>query len=217
MKQPFSHAVSSHFTDLHSHFTSLLPRIELHGRIYFRHLRCQHQKDDAIQEMRALAWKWFLRLQECGKDPQDFIKSFTTLLARAVNSGRRLVGMEKCKDAMNHATQRRDGFSVEALPHSHRISHDQLHSNNGQRRQDTVEERLRDNTVTPIPDQVQFRLDWSAWIATLTGIERRLIGAMADGERTKDISQRFELSPGRISQLRREFHSDWTRFCGESV
>jgi hypothetical protein len=33
------------------------------------------------------------------------------------------------------------------------------------------------------------------------------------GERTLDVSQRFGLCPGRISQLRREFCEDWERFC----
>ena len=39
---------------LHVVFMTLLPRIELHGRIYFRHLS-PHQKADAVQEMRGLA------------------------------------------------------------------------------------------------------------------------------------------------------------------
>jgi hypothetical protein len=74
---------------------------------------------------------------------------------------------------------------------------------------------LRDNTVTPVPDQVQFRIDWPAWLATLTARERRMIRAMARSERTKDLSRQFELSPARISQIRREFRDAWARFCGE--
>ena len=73
---------------LHARFLLILPRVELHGRIYFRHVRCPHKKADAIQEMRALAWKWFLRLHQLGKDPAGFVTTFATLLSRAVNSGR---------------------------------------------------------------------------------------------------------------------------------
>ncbi len=62
---------------------------------------------------------------------------------------------------------------------------------------------------------MQFRIDWPAWLATLTARERRLIRAMAQNERTKDLSRQFDLSPARISQIRREFREDWTRFCGE--
>jgi hypothetical protein len=205
-----------HFAALHAQFLVILPRVELHGRIYFRFLSL-HQKTDAIQEMRALAWQWYLRLHERGKDPSDFMKAFTTLLARAVNSGRRLVGAAKAKDAMNPATQRRHGFQVEALPTSFRTSYDQLYAvPNGQELHDTFEERLRENTTTPVPDQVQFRIDWPAWLATLTGRERRMIRVMAKNESTKNLAHQFDLSPARISQKRREFHDEWQRFCGET-
>ena len=134
---------------LHTRFLLILPRVELHGRIYFRHLR-PHQRADAIQEMRALAWKWFLHLHEQGRDPTDFLKAFTTLLARAVNSGRRLAGMAKAKDVMNPATQRRRGFTVEPLPASSAAGHEHLYAEvHGQQLHDAYEERLRDNTITP--------------------------------------------------------------------
>ena len=203
-----------HLATLHAQFLVILPRVELHGRIYFRFL-APDQKDELIQEMRALAWKWYLSLHERGKNPTNFVKAFTTLLARAVFSGRRLVGLEKAKDVMNPHTHRRHGFEVEPLPMSPRTSHEQLYSMpHGQDLHDAFEERLRDNTTTPVPDQVQFRLDWPAWLRTLTGRERRIIKAMARNETTKDISREFELSPARISQLRREFHDEWQQFCG---
>jgi hypothetical protein len=201
---------------LHTRFLALLPRVELHARIYFRHLRCPHRKADAIQEMRALAWQWFLRLHQRGKDPGDFLTAFTTLLARAVHSGRRLAGQAKARDVLNPAAQGRHGFTVEPLPSATRTSHERLYcSPQGQGLHDAFEERLRDNTITPVPDQVQFRIDFPAWLATLTARERRLVCAMADNERTLDLSKRFAVSPGRISQLRREFHDDWRHFCGE--
>lgn len=49
-------------------FLTLLPRIETHARIYFRHLKCPDRKQDCVQEVIALAWKWFVRLAERGKD-----------------------------------------------------------------------------------------------------------------------------------------------------
>jgi hypothetical protein len=106
---------------------------------------------------------------------------------------------------------------VESLPISPRTNHEQIYSlPRGQQLHDAFEERLRDNTITPVPDQVQFRLDWPQWLATLTGRERRMIRAMARNERTKDLSEAFEVSPARISQMRREFHDGWQRFCGDA-
>jgi hypothetical protein len=211
---PTARAVSAE--DLHAGFLLILPRIELHGRVYFRHVRCPHKKADAIQEMRCLAWQWFLRLHDRGRDPADFLTGFVSLLARAVNSGRRLAGMAKAKDVLNAATQRRHDFRVERLPSCTQASHEKLYAEvHGQELHDAFEERLRDNTITPVIDQVQFRLDWPAWLATLTGRERRMIRAMALSERTLDLSKQFEVSPARISQMRREFFEGWQRFCGD--
>ena len=53
-------------------FLAILPRIELHGRVYFRHVRCAQQQAEFLQEMRALAWLWFLRVVRQGKAPEAF-------------------------------------------------------------------------------------------------------------------------------------------------
>ena len=141
---------------LHARFLAMLPAIERRGGCYFRHVRCPHRKADAVQEMTALGWRWFLRLHQRGKDPSEFPTGFTTLLARAVNSGRRLVGMAHAKDALNPAAQRRHHFTVEVLPSSLGVSHEWRNAMpHGQELQDAYEERLRDNTVTPVPEQVR--------------------------------------------------------------
>jgi hypothetical protein len=63
-------------TDLQGRFLALLPRIERHGRVYFRHLRCAHRQEEMLQEMRALAWRWFLQLVRRRKAPADFPSAF---------------------------------------------------------------------------------------------------------------------------------------------
>ena len=100
---------------LHTRFLQLLPKIKTHAQIAFRHIPCCHRREDAVQEVCCLGWKWFTRLVERGKDAEDFPMAFAELLARAVRSGRRLVGMNKAKDPMNPLTQRREGFTVELL------------------------------------------------------------------------------------------------------
>jgi hypothetical protein len=199
---------------LQATFQAIPPRIETHAAIYFRHLRCPQTKADMVREMRSLAWKWLIRLTKKGKDVNDFPVTFVWLLAKAVASGRRLTGMQKAKDVLNPATQKRRGFSVEPLEPSTRISHERLYAvPNVQELHDAYEERLRDNTLTPVPDQVQFRIDFAAWLDCLTARERKIIQAMAMSEQTKVIAQQFHVSPGRISQMRQELHDDWVRFC----
>jgi hypothetical protein len=201
---------------LHAAFLSILPRIERHARLSFRGLRCPQRQDDAVQETLALSWRWFVRLVERGKDPLTFPVVLAAYAARAVRSGRRLCGQGSGKDVPSSLAQQRHGFRVEALPASAASAHEERHGAvHGQQKQDAWEERLRDNTQTPVPDQVAFRLDFPAWLRTLTARERRLVRAMARNERTLDLSRHFGLSPGRISQLRRELHNGWTRFLGD--
>jgi len=198
-------------------FLDLVPKIQTHAAIYFRGIRCPAKKADKVAETVALAWRWFLTLTRQGKDASQFVMVFAFTVARSVKCGRRLAGMEPARDVMSERCQQRHNFTVESLPSSTPSPHENLFSQpHGQQRQDAFEERLRDNTITPIPDQAAFRIDFPAWLQTLTPRERRLIRGMARNERTKDLSKEFELSPGRISQLRSEFHQGWTKFVGDT-
>jgi hypothetical protein len=200
----------------HSAFLALLPRIELHARITFNRVKCPATREDRVAECIAVAWKWYARLNERGKDVNQFVMVFVSLVARAVKSGRRVAGMEKAKDVMSEQAQRRHGFTVERLPASSSATHEELYGDpNGQRRHDAWEERLRDNTVTPPDEQAAFRIDFMAWLRSLTPRERRLVRAMAMNERTQDLARQFDVSSARISQLRREFRDGWAAFCGE--
>lgn len=214
MCAPTIHPLSSaQLANLHTRFLVLLPKIETHGRIYFRHLR-PHQKDEVLQEMRSLAWLWFLRLAQRGKDAAEFLATFNDFLVRAVSNGRRLMGNEKAKDAMCALTQRRRGFKVQPLPAATRKPLEARYSMvHGQRNHDAFEERLCDNTQTPVPDQAAFRIDWPAWVRTRTERDRRIIDDLMIGDRTLDVSRKHGLSPARISQLRREMQDDWQAFC----
>jgi hypothetical protein len=202
--------------ELQSAFLGILPRIELHAGIYFRHVRCHDTRAERVAETLALAWKWFLRLSEKGKDASGFPTVLAHYAARAVKSGRRVCGQHRSTDVTNPLTQKRHGFRLESLPISTRMAQESLYgAPGGQRLHDVFEERLVDNTVTPPDEQAIFRIDFAAWLESLTPRERGLVQAMAANERTLDISKAFALSPGRISQLRRTFHQGWERFCGD--
>ncbi len=186
-------------------FLSLVPRIERHGRVFFRHLKCPHRKQDAVSEMVALAWKWFLRFVERGKDPTRFPSALATYAAKAVNSGRKLAGMDKAKDVLSPRAQKEKGFTVASLPNG-----SSLHGN-------VFDEALQDNTRSEVPDQVHFRIDFPAWRLTRTERDRRLIDDLMLGHRTLDVARRYGLSQARVSQLRREFQEDWQRFNDEPL
>src|SRR5262249_4397288 len=159
-------------------------RVEAHGRVYFRHVRCPDRKEELLAELRGLAWKWYVRLVRRGKDVLAFVSALATYAARAVNSGRRVCGHERKKDVLSPLAQRLQGFAVEALPQATTASHELLYgSPHGQERLDAFEERLRDNTQTPPDEQAAFRIDFPAWRRTRSERDRRVLDALMRGER----------------------------------
>jgi hypothetical protein len=181
----------------------VLPRVLTHGRVYFRHLRSPELKEEYVAEMVALTWKWHLRLAERGKDSTRFPTALASFAARAVRSGRRLAGMDRAKDVLSPQAQQRQGFAVGKLPDYSALDGSPL------------DEALHDNTQSPVVEQVCFRLDFPSWRASRTERDRRLLDDLMLGERTLDVAGKYGLSPGRVSQLRRELHDDWEFFCAE--
>jgi hypothetical protein len=139
---------------LQADFLVILPRIERHGHVYFRHVGCPHRKEELLAELRGLCWKWFVTLARRGKNAAEFVSALAGYAARAVHSGRRVCGHEKARDVLSAVARQRHGFRVEPFPASTRGPHEQLYATpHGQQLQDVFEERLRDNTLTPVPDQ----------------------------------------------------------------
>jgi hypothetical protein len=181
----------------------VLPKVLSHGRVYFRHLRSAELKEEYVAEMVALAWKWHLRLAERGKDSTHFPTALATFAARAVRCGRRLAGMDRAKDVLSRVAQQRKGFAVGKLPDCSTLDGSPL------------AEALHDNTRTPPDEQCAFRIDFPAWRATHAERDRRLLDDLMLGERTLDVAGKYGLSPGRVSQLRREFLRDWRLYISE--
>jgi hypothetical protein len=132
----------------------------------------------------------------------------TTLALRcsqAVRAGRRLAGCETGTDVLSPVARVRHGLRVTRLPDHDRESH--RHPLPGE-----LADALADNTRSAVPEQAAFRLDFPRWRASLGRRDRKILDALAGGERTADAARRFKLSPGRISQLRREFEQSWEAF-----
>jgi hypothetical protein len=163
-----------------------------------------------------LAWGWLTRLHERGKDVRQFTMVFVYLVARAVRNGRRLCGVERAGDALSPRAQQRRNFRVESLPVSTRRSFDDFFTAvHGQRSADSYEERLHDNSVTPPPDAAAFRIDWPAFLATLTERDRELAHFLSLGHAASKAAEHFKLTPGRVTQLRQRWCKEWRLCQGE--
>jgi len=181
-------------------YLAMLGSIERHARIYFRHVHCPQTKAEAVAECVALGWLWYLRLARQGKDASAFPMALASFAARAVRSGRRLCGQLKSRDALSALAQQRHHFVVGKLPDFSTLMTNPL------------EEALTDNTQSPVLEQVCFRCDFPRWRHRYRARDRRVIDDLMRGERTKDVAEKHHLSPGRVSQLRRQFHDDWQAF-----
>ena len=201
---------------LHAHFLAILPRIETHAKVHFRYLRCPGKKDDAVQETIAIAWKSFVRANEQGKDVDEFVMMLADFAVRHVRAGRRICGQLNAKDVFSPLAQKRGGFMVEEAPCSTMQSHDAVYSNpHGQKQIDVWEERLRDNTRSPVDEQAAFRIDYPIWLSQLGGRNKKIAEDMTLDLGTFELADMHKISAARISQLRREFQLDWLRFHGE--
>ena len=203
MTIPFSSAALAH---LHASFLAIvLPRVLSHGRVCFRGMKCPHRREDAIQDMIGLAWTWHLRLAEKGKDATCFPTALASYAARAVRSGSRVAGQERVNDILSPVAQRRHRFYVGRLPDFETLT------------QHPLCEALLDNTKSPPDETVCFKLDFLAWLASLTERDRSIVEDLMMGERARDVANKYRISPARISQKRREFCRDWFVYCGDDI
>jgi hypothetical protein len=186
-------------------FLSILPRLKQHFRIYFRHVACRDKRNDLVSDAIALSWRWFLRIAQQGKDATHWPAALASFAAKAVRSGRRVVGQLSARDCLSEVAMKRHGFCVGKLPDISTLSENPL----------TL--ALADNTQTPPPDGAAFRIDFPAWRRTYSRRNRRLIDDMMLNEKTMVLARKHRLSAARVSQLRREFHDDWEVFTGNEL
>lgn len=188
---------------LHAGFLTIMHKVEVHARIFFRHVKCSEKKADRIAETIALAWSWFRKLARHGKDATTFPTTLASLAARHVKAGRRLCGQEKSRDVMSTGAQQRHNFVVEKLPDYSTL--------NGS----PIEEALQDNRRSPVPEQVSFRIDFLGWISSLSERDRRIVEDLALLHRTSDVARKYGISPGRVSQFREIYRRGWGQFVGD--
>ena len=128
---------------------------------------------------------------------------FAILVDYKLRTLRRLCGQERAKDVLSPQAQQRRGFTVSPIPKGSSLDGN------------VFDEALRDNTRSEVPDQVAFRMDFPEWLSTMSDRNRHIAEDMTMGDSTLELSGRHRVSPGRISQLRREFKQDWESFTGQ--
>lgn len=200
----------------HDDFLTLMPVVERHARIVFRHLD-KEARDETVSEAIAAAFEAHIHLKARDRNPSQFPTMLATFAVLHVKDDRHVGGRSSSRDALSRKAQQRRGFTVEYLPATTRTSFEERYADvGGQRRQDILEECLQDDTRTPVPDQVAFKLDFPAFLHTLTERDRCMAVALAEGHAATQVAARFGLTVGRITQKRQEWRREWHNFQGET-
>jgi hypothetical protein len=183
----------------HAGFLSILPAVQTHARIQFRKLPADH-REEAIQEAIAAACANYQRLAAAGKLDVAHPSTLARYAVQHVFRGRHVGGrQDTLRDPMSPVALRRGDVTRCRLNPSHHDWHSALSA-------------TRKSDIAAL---AAFRIDFSTWFSTFTRRDRRIITALASGERTSTVSDRFGLSEGRVSQLRRKYEREWLRFQGE--
>ena len=182
-------------------FLMILPRIQSQAWLAFQGLSFD-LKQELQSEVVAHCWKSFARLFELGRHEDVPPITLARFAIRAVRSGRRIGASLNINDVTSQYCQNRMG-----------VRSSQLYKTdlNGENWPESLiaDERAR-------PDQlVMARIDFSEWLQTLKPLHRKVAEHLSLGESTHSTARIFNLSPGRISQIRRLLEQSWHSFQTE--
>lgn len=184
-------------------FLSMLPAIEqqvahrLHGVPAY-------EREDLTSEAIALAFAMFVRLTERGRIELAYATPLAAYGCRQALDGRRFGSSLNVKDITSRHCQKRKSVRVEQL--------DQYNRSSGEWHEAIVEDHR-----TPVAEQAAFRCDFPRWLDSLPTRERQIAQTLALGESTSRVARIFNVSAGRVSQIRRELCDRWHEFHGEPV
>jgi len=181
----------------------MVPTIMRYARRAFRDTS-EELREDLIEEAIANCLVAYVRLVERGKEDLAYPTVLAMFAIKQIKDGRRVGKRINSRDLYDQHAQIKGAYQLRHLgsPGDFRGG---------------WKEHLIDNRRTPVPDQVAFRIDFPAWLNTLSARDRRITNELATGERPGDVAREFGVSPGRVSQLRRELQRSWEEFIGDDT
>jgi hypothetical protein len=179
-------------SDWQREFETMFPELQGRLRKKFEQLDTD-AREEAVDEAVVHSTIAYARLHRQGRTCVATPRSLAYYSARQVRCGRPAVGRMNRRDVLSRYAQ---------LGHKFDIDRSQ-----GQ----WIDEILLDKRAQ-VADLVAARLDVRAWWETLTGRLKQIAKDLAVGCTTSEVAKRYELSPGRISQLRRLLELSWIKF-----
>ena len=182
-------------------FLEMLPQITRHARLAFNNLD-EEAQEDAVSEVIANAMCVYQRLHERGELERAFSSALVRFAVAQYKDGRRVGSRQASRDVYSPLAKRKSGYEVLSF----RAPGDQV---------GRWVECLIDRRRTPVPDQAAFRIDFPKWLDGLTPRNCQIARKLSLGYSTGETAREFELTPGRVSQIRRELSESWYKFTEE--
>jgi hypothetical protein len=164
--------------------------------------RDPENQDDLVEEVVVNALIAFKRLYDKGKPDLAYPSVLALFGIRQVRDHRRTGCRLNIRDVSSDYAQQRKGFKVERLDRFDR------------RENGWMEILVEDRRSGPA-EIVASKLDFAAWLRSLSKRDRRMAVMLAAGETTGEAAKQFGVSPSRISQVRRQLQQSWDDFVGE--
>lgn len=185
------------------YFAELLPAVTAQVRRAFRRLTPE-LREDAMQAAVGDAYAAYVRLCRMGRRSLAYATPLARYAVRRFHAGRRLGCRLNTFDVLS--PYRRRGH--ECCVHSLEGGDD----GDGRWQAVVVEDRRSGPAET-----AAVRLDFAEWLRQLSPRRRRVARLLAGGEATASAARLLAVTPGRISQYRRELEAAWRAYQGEGV
>ena len=198
-KSPIRKAASGRRNDK---FLSMLPEIRKQANFAFRQAPVE-AREELVQEVVAQAYSMFVRLCQRGKLALVYPTPLAQFAIRKIRAGRRIGSRSNLRYIMSPRAAVTRGFTIERL--------DRFNRRSVQWREALVEDRTAGPAETGVA-----RIDWGAWLCSLSPRQRAIASVLATGETTGAAARMFRLSSARISQMRIWFRDSWQRFHGDT-
>jgi hypothetical protein len=183
-------------------FVAMIPQIQKQLRFAFRHSSAavrQEQIDDALGQ----AFVLFAHLVRRRRVRLAHPTALARFAACHVRSGRLIGSSFNSRDVLSRATQQRFGFRVIPADQDCWKGHS-----------DSAELLGESRHATPA-ELAASRIDFASWLSCLSNRQRAIALCLAVGESTGEVARRFQVSGGRISQVRSDLATRWRQLQGE--
>jgi hypothetical protein len=183
-------------------FLAMLPLIRKQVRFEFRHLPSRI-RDERINDAVAHAFVLFARLVRRHRVRLAHPTALARYAVYRVRSRRPIGSRMNSREVTSGGAQRRFGFRL--------ISADAP----GRSGCPLWTEMLTAARRSTPAELAAIRIDFAVWLTQLSDRHREIAVSLASGERTSTVAQQYNVSCGRISQIRQELAMAWRLFQGE--